>query len=153
MDYYDFIYTFMFVIPFHNDNFLDGALLCPILMWCSAWLNLIFLLLLQQLLHKLWWIEDPIISVVYLDHHSLTLSLPLKNKFYLPSFSSIYSYLVLDAHITKGVWYKTHPSENISDGCGHTLCGGAYLYPLRYSDLKTPYVQAEEDTYWALASS
>ena len=41
-----------------------------------------------------------------LDHHYLTLSLPLKVEFCLDSFSSVYSHLVLNAHITTGMVNK-----------------------------------------------
>ena len=47
------------------------------LFWCEALapLNLIFCCFYyEQLLHEIWGIEDPIIRVVSLDHHSLTSS-------------------------------------------------------------------------------
>ena len=108
-------------------------------------------MLLQQLLHKLRGIEYPIISVVSLDHHSMTLSLPLKFEFDLDSFSSIYSHLVLDAHITTGMVNKDPPHppppRTYQMDLIPLLCGRSYLKPARYSDLQTPSVQTEDDHY------
>ena len=112
--------------PCLSDYHLDGAHCWPILIWGADPTKPYLLLILQQLLHKLWGIEDTIISVVYLDQHLLTLSLPLKGDFPLESFSSFYMHLVIDSQITTGMVNKTYPPDNISDG---------YYFPLVWYSL------------------
>ena len=73
-------------------------------------------MILKHLLHKLWGIEDSIISVIYLDFHSLTLRFPLKGDFFLDSSCIFNSHLVIDSNITTVIVNKSHPPENISDG-------------------------------------
>ena len=96
--------------PLHSNYRLDGALCCLILMWGSRSTKPYLLLLLQKLLHKIWGIENPIISVLSLDHHSLNLSLPLKGEFCRDSFSSVYGQLVLKYHINTGMVNKNTSS-------------------------------------------
>ena len=75
-------------------------------MWGTSPTKPYLLLILPQILHKLWGIEDYTISVVSLDRHSLTLIFPLKGESFLDRFSSIYSHWVLDAHTTNGMVNK-----------------------------------------------
>ena len=124
--------------PCHSYYRLDDLLCWLTLMWGASPTKLYLLLILQQLLHKLWGIEDPIISVVSLDPQSMTLSIILKGEFCLDSFSRIYSRLVLDANITTGIVNKNASALKPSQmyfTC--SLCGIAYLGPARYSDLQT----------------
>ena len=91
---------------FRSNYRIDGVLFWPILIWCTIPTKHIILIHLQQILHKLWGIKDPIFSMVSFDIHSLTLSLYIKGDFFLGSFSRIYSHLVLDTNITTGMINK-----------------------------------------------
>ena len=62
---------------FHIYYHLDGALSCLILIWVISLTKPYILLLLKQLLYKLWSIEDQIIILISLDHNSITLRLPI----------------------------------------------------------------------------
>ena len=93
-------------VTFHSDHYIDGALCWPIFMWVTSPTKPYLLLLLQQIFHKLLGIEDSIVGVIYVYHYSLTLILPLKGEFFLDSFSSVYIYLVLNAHITTDMFNK-----------------------------------------------
>ena len=64
------------------------------------------LLILQQLLHKLWGIEYTIVSMVSLDYHFLNLRLPLKGVFCLDILSSVYNHLVIYTHINTDIVNK-----------------------------------------------
>ena len=96
--------------PCYSDYRLDGKLCLLILMWGTSPTKHYLFLFLQKLLHKLWGIEYPIISVASLDNHSLTLSLPLKCEFFLYSFSIVYDRLMLNIHITTGIVNKNTSS-------------------------------------------
>ena len=92
--------------PWHKDYCIYGALCCSILIWDARPNKPYLLILLQQILHKLWVIEDTIISVVSLGCQSITLSLPLKVEVCVDIFSRVYSHLVLNAYITTGMVNK-----------------------------------------------
>ena len=77
----------------------------------------------------------------------MTLSLPIKGDFFLDSFGSVYIHLVLDYHVTTGVVNEKNPPENISMDLIPPLCGIDYQKAVIYSDIQTPYVQAEDDPY------
>ena len=76
--------------------------------WCEALapLNLIFCCFFNSSSNKLLGIEYFIVSVIYVYHYSLTFILPLKGKFFLDIFSSVYIHLVLNFHITTGMVNK-----------------------------------------------
>ena len=83
----------------HSDQYFGSALCYPILIWGAIPTKPYPFLLLQHIIHKLWGIKYTIFSMVPLDHHYLTLSLPIKDEFLLSNFSSIYSHLVLDSYL------------------------------------------------------
>ena len=97
--------------PFHSDYRLYGALWCPILVWGSSPTKPYNFLILQQLIHKLWGIEDNIICLLSLDRHSLNFILPLKGEFFFDSYSSVYGHLVIHSHITTGMVKKNRSSR------------------------------------------
>ena len=106
----------------HSGYCIDGSMYCSILMWGASPTKNYLFLLLQQILHKLWGIEDPIISVVSLDNYSMPLRPPLKGEFLLDSFSSVYCHLVIDDHITTGMVNKYTSSRE------HLICIGFAVY-------------------------
>ena len=92
----------------HSNHYLDEALCCPILMQGSSTNKLHLFLLLHKLLHKLWGIKVSLVSVVYLQNHSLTLRLSIKGYFSVPVSVTCIStwYLMLMKPLS---WFlKTH---------------------------------------------
>ena len=79
-------------------------------MWGAIPTKPYLLMLLQQLLHKVWGIEDTIISVISLGRHSTTLNLPINSEFFLHIFIRVYIHLVLDAQITTCMVNKNTPA-------------------------------------------
>ena len=63
---------------FRSHYHLDGALFWTILMWAVSPTKTYLLLILQQILHKIWGIEYSIVSLICLDCHYLNLILPIQ---------------------------------------------------------------------------
>ena len=82
--------------------------------------------------------------MVSLDHRSLTLILSLKGEFCLDSLSSVYTHLVLNAHITIVMVNKDKSSRIYHMDLTCPLCGRSYLEPAIYNDLQIPSVLAED---------